>query len=73
MLTMMNDTEFEANVKEFCKKQSEQLYGKILDMARISPMNDRQFEQFAKDTKQYVRETLDVVATVMIQYLKEDN
>lgn len=62
----------EIELTEFLKKQAELLYGKILDMARISEMSDRSYRQFEVLTKQYVRESFEGVNYVLIQDTKKD-
>lgn len=49
----------------FFKLQAEMLYGKVLDLARVSSMTDRSFQQFEKDIKRMVRESFDGVQAVM--------
>jgi hypothetical protein len=56
---------------EFLKKQAEQLYGRILDEARVSDMGDRQFKQFSSDVKQYVRESMEGVGAVVGEFIEK--
>jgi len=60
-------------VSEFLKKQAEQLYGRILDEARVSDMGDRQFKQFSSDVKQYVRDSMEGVGAVLGESCREVN
>lgn len=43
------------------RKTQEDLQGYVLDLAKISPMNDRQFEQFAKSVKKHFRNEIDSI------------
>lgn len=43
------------------RKTQEDLQGYVLDEAKISPMTDRQYEQFAKNVKKYFRSQIDVI------------
>jgi hypothetical protein len=54
-----------SGLEEFMKKESEKLYGKIIDMAKVTPLTDRQLEQFVISTKQYVRESFSGVLAVI--------
>lgn len=43
------------------RKTQEDLQGYVLDLAKIGPMNDRQYEQFAKSVKKYFRSEIDTI------------
>lgn len=71
------------------RKTQEDLQGYVLDLAKIGPMNDRQYEQFAKSVKKYFRSeidtinetikavilenTMDIVVTDRPPYMKNEN
>lgn len=49
------------DIGTFLRKTQEELQGFVLDEAKISPMNDRQYTQFAKTVKNYFRSHIDSV------------
>lgn len=49
------------DVGTLLRKTQEDLQGYVLDLAKISPMNDRQFEQFAKSVKKHFRNEIDSI------------
>lgn len=53
------------------RKEGEKLYGRILDMVRITELKDRAFQQIEKDIKQSVRESMDGIASVLSEDVKE--
>lgn len=50
------------------RSTQEQLQGYVLDLARISPMDDRQFKQFERSVKRYFRETIDSQLSALKEY-----
>ena len=55
------------------RKTQEELQGFVLDEAKISPMNDRQYTQFAKTIKNYFRSHIDSVNEVIKAILLEES
>ena len=55
----------------FLRKQSDNLQGYVLDLIRVSPVNDRQFTQMEKSIKKYFRETVDS-ATEVLKEMNEE-
>lgn len=49
------------DVGTLLRKTQEDLQGYVLDLAKIGPMNDRQYEQFAKSVKKYFRSEIDTI------------
>lgn len=49
------------DVGTLLRKAQEELQGYVLDLAKISPMNDRQLEQFSKNIKKHFRSYIDSV------------
>ena len=43
------------------RKTQEELQGYVLDLAKISPMTDRQYDQFAKSIKKHFRSYIDSI------------
>lgn len=77
------------DVGTLLRKTQEELQGYVLDEAKISPMTDRQYEQFAKNVKKHFRSyidsinetikavilenTMDIVVTDRPPYTKNEN
>ena len=52
-------TKDKLDIGALLRKAQEELQGYVLDEAKISPMNDRQYEQFAKNVKKHFRSYID--------------
>lgn len=49
------------DVGALLRKTQEELQGYVLDLAKISPMNERQYDQFSKAVKKHFRSYIDSV------------
>ncbi len=59
------------DVGQFLRKFTDNLQGYVLDLAKISQMGDRQFEQFQKSVKRHFRTEVDAVNETLKSYIKE--
>lgn len=55
---------------QFLRKIQDEMQGYVLDLARVSEMGDRQFQQYEKSVKKYFRNTIDS-ATEALKGCKE--
>lgn len=54
------------------RKTQEELQGYVLDLAKISPMNDRQYDQFSKAIKKHFRSYIDSINDTIKAVITED-
>lgn len=57
------------DISNLLRKSTDLMLGRVLDLARISEMNDRAFQQFEKSIKQYFRETIDSTNIILKDYI----
>lgn len=60
----------ELDLGQLLRKISDDLLGYVLDLARISEMDSRAFQQFEKSTKKYFRSTIDSTNEALKGYTK---
>ena len=60
------------DVGTLLRKTQEELQGYVLDEAKISPMTDRQYEQFAKNVKKHFRSYIDSINETIKAVILED-
>lgn len=60
------------DVGTLLRKTQEELQGYVLDLAKISPMNDRQYDQFSKAIKKHFRNYIDSINETIKAVIVED-
>jgi len=61
-------TKNELDLGIFLREMQDEMIGYVLDLARVSPMGDRQFQQFERSIKKYIRETFNANLEVIKDY-----
>ena len=65
--------ENKVDLSAILRNNSNLMLGRVLDLARISEMGDRQFQQFEKSVKQYFRETTESTINVLADCIENKN